>query len=95
MRDELSYDICKNNFGLKDITQVCDPTLLCDLSDYETLVNLSKVKESEPYLLAYILDPNSEIGHRLEKLSVDKNMKIIIIFDKPHKKFQINKKKLI
>ena len=94
VRDELSYDICKNNFGLKDITQVCDPTLLCDLSDYEALVNISKVKESEPYLLAYILDPNSEIGHRLEKLSVDKNMKIIIIFDKPHKKFQINKKKI-
>ena len=94
VRDELSYEICKNDFGLKDITQVCDPTLLCDLSDYEALVNLSKAKESESYFLAYILDPNPEIGRRLEKLSVEKNLKLIIIFDKPHKKFQINKKKI-
>ena len=94
VRDELSYDICKNKFGLKDIEQVCDPTLLCELSDYEKLVNISKAKESEPYLLAYILDPNPEIGYRLEKLSVDKNLKLIIIFDKLHKIFQKNKKKI-
>ena len=88
MRDKLSYEICKNNFGLKEITQVCDPTLLCDLSYYEALVNISKAKESEQYFLAYILDPTPEIGHRLEKFSVEKNLKLIIIFDKHIKSFK-------
>ena len=32
---QLSYDICKNNFGLKDINEICEPTLLCNFSDYE------------------------------------------------------------
>ena len=93
VRDKLSYDTCTKSFRLKNITQVCDPTFLCDLSDYETLANISKAKENEPYLLAYILDPNSEMGHRLEKLSVDKNLKMIIILDKAHNLFQINKQK--
>lgn len=94
VRDKLSYDTCKYNFGLKEITQVCDPTLLCNLSDYEKLVNMSKVKEKEPYLLAYILDPNPNIGYRLENLSINKNLKIIIILAQPPKKFHKNRKKL-
>ena len=94
VRDQLSYDICTNNFGLKDITQVCDPTFLCNFSDYEILIKMSKAKEDEQYLLAYILDPSSEIGHRLENLSEKKKLKIIIILDKLKERFNINKKKI-
>ena len=94
VRDQLSYDICKNNFGLKDITQVCDPTFLCNFSDYEILIKMSKAKEDEQYLLAYILDPSSEIGHRLENLSEKKKLKIIIILDKLKERFNNNKKKI-
>ena len=34
VRDELSLNISKEIFGLKNVAQVCDPTLLCDFSDY-------------------------------------------------------------
>ncbi len=94
VRDKLSLDICQNSFGVKDVVQVCDPTFLCDISDYETLVNMAKLEENEPYILAYVLDPNQEIGHRLEQLSVDKNMKVIVMLDEPPKNWEINKDRL-
>ena len=41
----------------------------------------TNIKFKEKYLLAYILDPNPEIGNRLEKLSTVRNIKIIIVLD--------------
>ena len=94
VRDKLSYETCRKKFGLKNVAQVCDPTFLCDISDYEILVNISKIKESEPYYLAYVLDPTPIIGIRLEKLSIDKNIKIIIILDELQRKYEMNKENL-
>ena len=94
VRDKLSFDICQKIFGLKDIVQVCDPTFLCDMSNYEILIKMSKLEEKDPYILAYILDPNKIIGLRLERLSIDKNMKVIVILDENQKKFDINKKNM-
>ena len=94
VRDRLSHEICENSFGVKDVVQVCDPTFLCDMEDYYTLVNMAKLEENEPYILAYVLDPNAEIGHRLEQLSVDKNMKVIVMLDEPPKNWEVNKDRL-
>ena len=94
VRDKLSFDICQKIFGIKDVVQVCDPTFLCNISDYQILVKMAKIKERNPYILAYVLDPSPNIGSRLEKLSIDKNMKVIIILDNNPKKWKINKENL-
>ena len=94
VRDKLSFDTCRKKFGLKNVVQVCDPTFLCDISDYEILLNISKIKETDPYYLAYVLDPTPIIGHRLEQLSIDKNMKVIIILDELQRKYEMNKQNL-
>ena len=94
VRDEASFDICRKKFGLINVSQVCDPTFLCDKFDYEILINISKIKERDPYYLAYVLDPSPIIGHRLEQLSVDKNTKVIIILDELQIKYKMNKENL-
>ena len=94
VRDKLSLNICKQTFGIKNAIQVCDPTFLCDISDYIRLAAKSKINIKEEYILSYLLDPNPEIGHRLEKLSIDKNIKVIIILDYPPDIWEKNKDKL-
>ena len=44
--------------------------------------------------MAYILDPTKEKGHRLEKLSIDKNITVIIILDERQQTWERNKKRL-
>ena len=94
VRDELSLNITKEIFGIKNVVKVCDPTFLCNISDYLKLANKVHMNNSEKFLLAYILDPNPEIGDRLEKLSVDKNIKVIIILDYPPDIWEKNKELL-
>jgi len=94
VRDELSLNITKNIFNLKNVAQVCDPTFICNYSEYENLVNKSNIHINYEYFLAYVLDPSEEKGHRLEKLSIDKNISIIIILDQPQNIWALNKKQL-
>ena len=46
------------------------------------------------FFLAYVLDPNPEIGKRLEKLAYDMKIKVIIILDHSKSRWETNKKKL-
>ena len=94
VRDRLSLDICKNKFGVENAVEVCDPTFLCDRADYEKLSDMANIQENEKYILAYVLDPNEEIGEKLEQLSVDKNVKVIVMLDEPPKNWEMNLKRL-
>ena len=94
VRDKLSLDICKNTFGVENAVEVCDPTFLCDREDYDKLSDMADVEEKEKYILAYVLDPNTEIGERLEQLSVDKNKKVIVLLDEFPKNWEVNKDRL-
>ena len=94
VRDKLSLDILKNNFSIQNAVQVCDPTFLCNISDYMKLLSRANIKFKEKYLLAYILDPNPEIGHRLEKLSIEMKIKVIVILDHLPEIWEINKNNL-
>ena len=94
MRDELSLNISKKLFDIKNVFQVCDPTFLCNISSYLIPANKAKIELSEKFILAYILDPNPEIGWRLEKLSIDKNIKVIIILDHESINLKRNKENL-
>lgn len=94
VRDKLSVNITKKIFNIKNVSQVCDPIFICDLSEYEKLISKSKINKGTQYILAYILDPTIEKGHRLEKLSNDKNISVIIILDERQETWKINKEKL-
>ena len=94
VRDKLSVNITKKIFNIKNVSQVCDPIFICDLSEYEKLISKSKINKGTQYILAYILDPTIEKGHRLEKLSNDKNISIIIILDERQETWKRNKEKL-
>ena len=94
VRDLLSLNILKNNFNIKNAVEVCDPTLLCNISDYYRLINKAQIKFYEEYLLAYVLDPNPEIGNRLEELSIILKIKVIILLDFLPDIWEDNKRKL-
>lgn len=94
VRDELSINITKNIFDIKNVVQVCDPSFLCNISEYNEMINKAELNYSNEYILAYIIDPNEEIGHRLEKLSIDKNITIVILLDHLHVVWKNNKNKL-
>ena len=81
VRDELSVNILKEIFGIDNVVQVCDPTLLLNISDYLKLINKVGINYTDEYFLAYILDPNHEIINRLEQLSLDINKKVLILLD--------------
>ena len=94
VRDRLSFNITKNGFNIKKVAQVCDPTFICNFSEYENLIKKSKVTQNDEYILAYILDPTKEKGHRLEKLSLQKNISIIILLEENQYLWKSNKEKL-
>ena len=94
VRDKLSLNITKKIFGINNVIEVCDPSFICNFSEYESLVNKSKIIQNTDYILAYILDPTKEKGHRLEKLSIDKNIPVFIIVEEIQNKWNLNKRKL-
>jgi len=94
VRDELSLNILRESFEIKNAAQVCDPSFLCSFSDYNELINKANLSYSDEYILAYVLDPNEEIGYRLEKLSIDKNITIIVLLNHLPDIWEENRKKL-
>lgn len=94
VRDTLSKEISEKQFGVKNVAEVCDPTFLCPLEEYQVLIDKAQVKEDAPYILAYILDPNAEVGKELEQLSIQKNKKVIVLLNESPKVWQENLEKL-
>ena len=94
VRDRLSINITKYILGINSVTQVCDPIFICEFSEYLKLANKSDASEKLEYILAYVLDPTSEKGQRLEQLSIDKNISVIIILEEDQSLWQLNKKRL-
>lgn len=94
IRDKLSEEICKKQFGIKNVTQVCDPTFLCPAEEYGRLAEKSALSEKEPYILAYILDTHPKIGEALSRIGKKYNKKICVILDEPPKLWESNKAKL-
>lgn len=81
VRDDFSQRICKEEFGV-DSTIVYDPVFLCPVEKYDELAADADINEnSEPYIFAYILDPNPEIGNSIKEISRKSGKRVIVIFD--------------
>lgn len=94
VRDEMSHDIAENTFGVQNVTEVCDPTFLCPVEEYDRLTELAEQKQESKYILAYILDTNERIGEQLKKLAEDTGSKIVVLLDEPPKFFERNRNNL-
>lgn len=93
VRDDMSLDIATNIFGVSEVEKVCDPTFLCSAEEYRQLIDLAQQKESEEYILAYILDPNEDITRNIKIISERLNKKVIVILDELPDDFKSNVEK--
>ncbi|MBP1566281.1 MAG: polysaccharide pyruvyl transferase family protein [Oscillospiraceae bacterium] len=57
VRENYAVDIMKNNFGLEAVN-VLDPVFICDVTEYDKLIEKSTVKINNDYFCSFILDPN-------------------------------------
>ncbi len=80
LRDDFSKEICARDFGIEADTMI-DPVFLCDKSEYEKLTESISLKIQSPFIFAYILDPNPEIGKCLQTIAEETNRKIVVIFN--------------
>lgn len=91
LREDDGVKICENDYGINAI-QALDPVFLADEKIYEPLIEKSKVKIEEPYLLAYILDPTGEKIKAIEEVAKKKgDLPIYYIVDGLPQNFKKNK----
>lgn len=78
VRDDYTYNVVKNIVS-RDITLVCDPTLLLDKSDYSSY---AKRKENDKYMFLYLFSKLSrEQEEKMKLFAKQHNLKIISGYD--------------
>ena len=80
VREKTGINICKNVFSVQ-ANWVIDPVFLCGIDSYEEILSKSKIKEQEPYIFAYILDPTPDKIEAIKLVSSKKNISYRIITD--------------
>lgn len=93
VREDSGVKIARNIYGIP-ATQVAEPIFLTDTKAYGELASSSTRDVSEPYLLAYILDPSPEKKKVIEHIAKEKGLKIRVILDAWPHLFQQNKDKM-
>lgn len=59
VRERFGVDSCRELYGV-EAEHVLDPVFLPEVSEYEKLAEQSKLHETQPFILAYILNPTEE-----------------------------------
>lgn len=91
VREDDGIRLCRDCYGVK-AERVLDPVFAADPDIYTPLIEKSRVKETEPYILTYILDPTPEKREALLYLSKKLGgIKIVNILDGLPWKFEKNK----
>lgn len=81
VREDCAVDLAKREFGV-NATWVLDPVFLCSMDEYFRMVKIgSKNIPKEPFLFAYILDPDQEKENVLKKYAKSKKLLIRAILD--------------
>lgn len=69
VREKSGIAMIKGAWGIKDVTEVVDPTLLLEASVYSSLIDKSKVKDQEiKPIFTYILGETPEVVDFVEKI---------------------------
>lgn len=93
VREDSGVSIAKSVYGVP-ATQVAEPIFLTDAQHYRNLAARSSRDVSEPYLLAYILDPTPEKKAAIEHVAAKLGLKPRIILDAWPHLLEENKAKL-
>ena len=92
MREDDGIVYMNRKFGF-DIPQVVDPVFLIDPKNYHDLANQAKRQVEEPYMLAFILDPNEDKKRSVQAVADKLGLeKIVIYTDANHKQLEHAKK---
>ncbi len=67
VREQFGIDLCREKYGV-DAEWVLDPVFLLEEKDYEKLEANAKVKEEEPFIMAYLLNPTREKREACKKI---------------------------
>lgn len=59
VREGFGVDLCREKYGVEAV-QVLDPVFLLDGEDYDVLARNARVREEEPFIMAYILNPTPD-----------------------------------
>lgn len=86
VREDSAVAMCKNLFGV-DATWVLDPVFTAPQEIYLDLIHQCKKKPpKEPFLFAYVLDPNKEKEDILNEVAARHNLRIRAISDLEYSK---------
>lgn len=92
VREDSGISICRNEFGVEAI-QMPDPTLLAELSDYETIIQGDQADSPDfPYIAAYILDDYDEKRPLLKKISDNTHYQILSLMPHNNEKNKANRR---
>lgn len=80
VREKSGVSICKRDFN-SNAEWVLDPVFLCDKESYDEAISLSKKKEAEPYVFAYILDPTEDKLNAVKHVASEQKLSYRIAVD--------------
>ena len=82
VREDSAVDLCRNEYGMQDVTWVLDPVLLCKQADYDKLIDAATVEiPKEKYLFSYLIKPSDEIIETIEAYAQAHGLKIVSAVD--------------
>lgn len=80
VREEDGVDICREIFGV-EAEHLLDPVFLCDIAEYDNLIDNSVVREKDKYLLSYVLDSTPDKDECVKAVAKKLGLKLVNIGD--------------
>lgn len=92
VREDSGITICRNEFGIEAV-QMPDPTLLAELSDYDTIIQGDSAESpATPYIAAYILDNYDNKRPLLKKISESTHCEALSLLPHNNEKNKANRR---
>ena len=93
VREEFGAKMCKDLYGV-NARVVVEPVFFLDKEEYLEIAAKSQLKEEEPYIVTYMLDPTPEKIEAIKKYEKITGLKSINILDGDPRTYEDNKKKM-
>ncbi|MFI3282324.1 MAG: polysaccharide pyruvyl transferase family protein [Rikenellaceae bacterium] len=77
VREQRGKEIVSELTGKDRAKVVLDPTLILDRSEWESLIDESRCRVDEPYILCYVLGEREDIRNHIKQLSRESGIKIL------------------